>query len=86
MKTNTTARDLREMILTELDNTPPGYMQEEKTICATLSITTKGEANAREMKAAFDRLEAENLIHCEVDALGKKRWCLTPAGAAALNC
>ena len=37
-----------------------------------------------EFDSAFRRLEADALIHCEIDAMGVKRWCITSVGRAAL--
>ena len=30
-------------------------------------------------------LQAEAMVHCEVDALGTLKWCITGIGRAALN-
>jgi len=78
------AQAIRLAILEELAHTPRGYMQAHRALCATAALTVEPEPKDMELDAAFARLEADALIHCEVDALGVKRWCLTAIGRAAL--
>lgn len=86
MNTDTPKRErtLRHALLTDLSHTPRGYMQPQEALAASARLAVCPEPDDAELSAAFRRLEAEAHIHCEVDALGIKRWCITPLGRAAL--
>lgn len=75
---------IRAAILEELANTPRGYMQPEKALAASLRLSIVPPPTEAEMDEALARLEADAMIHCEVTALGVKRWCITAIGRAAL--
>ena len=77
-------RRIRAAILEELANTPRGYMQPEKALAASLRLSIVPPPTEAEMDEALARLEADAMIHCEVTALGVKRWCITGIGSAAL--
>lgn len=76
--------ELRHAILEELANTPQGYMQTEKALRASLRLSVCPPPEEAEVHVAMRRLEADAMTHCEVDALGVKRWCITGIGRAAL--
>ena len=75
---------IRAAILEELANTPARYMQPEKALAASLRLSIVPPPTEAEMDEALARLEADAMIHCEVTALGVKRWCITGIGRAAL--
>lgn len=77
-------RRIREAILEELANTPRGYMQPQKALAASVRLSIVPPPSEPEMDEALARLEADAMIHCEVTALGVKRWCITGIGRAAL--
>ena len=77
-------RRIREAILEELANTPRGYMQPQKALAASVRLSIVPPPTEAEMDEALARLEADAMIHCEVTALGVKRWCVTSIGRAAL--
>lgn len=77
-------RRIRAAILEELANTPRGYMQPEKALAASLRLSIVPPPTEAEMDEALARLESDAMIHCEVTALGVKRWCITGIGRAAL--
>lgn len=78
------AHTLRRTLLTDLSHTPRGYMQPQEALAASARLAVCPEPDAGEIDESLRRLEAEALIHCEVDALGVKRWSITTAGRAAL--
>lgn len=77
-------RTLRRTLLEDLGNTPRGYMQPQEALEGSARLAVCPEPGTGEIDNALRRLEAEAMIHCEVDALGVKRWCITPLGRAAL--
>ena len=77
-------RRIREAILEELANTPRGYMQPQKALAASVRLSIVPPPTEAEMDEALARLEADAMIHCDVTALGVKRWCVTSIGRAAL--
>lgn len=77
-------RRIRAAILEELANTPRGYMQQQKALAASVRLSIVPPPTEAEMDEALVRLEADAMIHCEVTALGVKRWCITGIGRAAL--
>ncbi|MGN0867949.1 MAG: hypothetical protein ACI4O9_00280 [Akkermansia sp.] len=77
-------RTVRRTLLEDLSNTPSGYMQPQESLEGSARLSVCPPPTHAELLAAFGRLEADALIHCEVDALGTKRWCITAAGRAAL--
>ena len=81
-----TAREitLRRAILDELDNTPRSYLQPDRALRASLRLSVCPPPTDAETTDALRRLEAEAMIHCEVDALGTIKWCITSLGRAAL--
>ena len=79
------ARALRLAILEELANTPALYLQPERALVASLQLSLCPPPSAQEVQEALDRLEADALIHCEVDSLRGKRWCMTSLGKATLR-
>ena len=79
------ARRLRRVILEELANTPRGYMQPQEAIENSTRLSLCPAPTDAELDDAFRYLEADALIHREVDRLGVKRWCITSLGRAALE-
>lgn len=77
-------RRIRTAILEELANTPRGYMQPQKALVASLRLSIVPPPTDVELDEALARLEADAMIHCDVTALGVKRWCITGIGRAAL--
>ncbi|MBQ3143363.1 MAG: hypothetical protein IJB89_02490 [Akkermansia sp.] len=77
-------RTVRRALLEDLANTPRGYMQPQEALVASCRLAVCPPPAEAELDAAFARLEADGLIHCEVDVLGVKRWCITASGRAAL--
>ena len=77
-------RRIRAAILEELANTPRGYMQSQKALAASVRLSIVPPPTEAEMDEALARLEADAMIHCDVTALGVKRWCITGIGRAAL--
>ena len=77
-------RRIRAAILEELANTPRGYMQPQKALAASVRLSIVPPPKDAEMDEALARLEADAMIHCDVTALGVKRWCVTSIGRAAL--
>lgn len=77
-------RTVRRTLLEDLGNTPRGYMQPQEALAASARLAVCPEPGAGEIDSALRRLEADGLIHCEADALGVKRWCITSPGRAAL--
>ena len=77
-------RRIRAAILEELTNTPRGYMQPQKALAASVRLSIVPPPTEAEMDEALARLEADAMIHCDVTALGVKRWCVTAIGRAAL--
>lgn len=77
-------RRIRAAILEELANTPRGYMQPQKALAASVRLSIVPPPTEAEMDEALARLEADAMIHCDVTALGVKRWCITGIGRAAL--
>ena len=77
-------RKIRTALLEELANTPRGYMQAQKALAASVRLSIVPPPTEAEMDEALARLEADAMIHCEVTALGVKRWCITSLGRAAL--
>lgn len=75
---------IRAAILEELANTPRGYMQPQKALAASVRLSIVPPPTEAEMDEALARLEADAMIHCDVTALGVKRWCITAIGRAAL--
>lgn len=75
---------IKRAMLTELANTPRGYLQPQQALVGALTLTVCPAATDAELDTAFRVLEADAMIHCEVDALGVKRWCITSIGRAAL--
>ena len=84
--TNTKKREstVRRTLLEDLSNTPRGYMQPQEALEASARLAVCPPPTDEEFDVAFRRLEADAMIHCEVDALGVKRWCITGIGRAAL--
>lgn len=78
-------RRIRYAILEELDNTPQGYMQPQRSLCSSVKLTVVPPPTDAEFDHALARLEADCQTHCEVTALGEKRWCITGIGRAALH-
>ena len=81
---NDRQRKIRTALLEELANTPRGYMQPQKALAASVRLSIVPPPTEAEMDEALARLEADAMIHCEVTALGVKRWCITSLGRAAL--
>jgi len=79
------ARALRLAILEELAHTPVRYLQPERALVASLQLSLCPPPASQEVQVALDRLEADALIHCEVDSLRGKLWCITSLGRAALR-
>jgi len=77
-------RRIRAAILEELANTPAKYMQPQKALVASVRLSIVPPPTEAEMDEALARLEADEMIHCEVTQLGVKRWCVTSIGRAAL--
>ena len=77
-------RRIRAAILEELANTPRGYMQPQKALAASVRLSIVPPPTEAEMDEALARLEADEMIHCEVTQLGVKRWCITGIGRDAL--
>ena len=77
-------RTIRRTLLEDLSHTPRGYMQPQEALVASCRLAVCPPPEAHEFEAAFRRMEADALIHCEVDAMGVKRWCITSIGRAAL--
>lgn len=77
-------RTIRRTLLEDLSHTPRGYMQPQESLVASCRLAVCPPPAEAELDAAFARLEADDLIHCEVDAMGVKRWCITAIGRAAL--
>lgn len=78
------ATELRHALLEELANTPAGYLQPEKALRASLRLSVCPPPTEAEVDTALRRCEADAMTHCEVDALGSKRWCITGIGRAAI--
>lgn len=80
-------RDLRirTTILEDLDNTPRGYMQSQRSLTASVCLLLVPPPSDAELDHALARLEADCQAHCEVSPLGEKRWCITGIGRAALH-
>lgn len=78
------AHRLRRVILEELTHTPCGYMQPQEAIENSTRLSLCPAPTDAELDDAFRYLEADALIHREVDRLGVKRWCITAIGRAAL--
>lgn len=76
---------LRRAILEELDNTPRSYLQPDRALRASLRLSVCPPPSDAETTDALRRLEAEAMLHCEVDALGALKWCITGVGRAALK-
>lgn len=77
-------RVIRRTLLEDLGHTPRGYLQPQEALVASARLSVCPPPTEGEFDAAFRRLEADALIHCEVDALGVRRWCVTSLGRAAL--
>jgi len=77
-------RTVRRALLEDLANTPRGYMQPQEALVASCRLAVCPPPAEAELDAAFARLEADDLIHCEIDAMGVKRWSITAIGRAAL--
>ena len=77
-------RIIRHRLLEDLSNTPRGYMQPQEALEASARLSVCPAPTDAEFDGAFRRLEADALVHCEVDAWGVKRWRITPLGRAAL--
>lgn len=77
-------RRIRAAILEDLDNTPQGYMQSQRSLTASVRLLLVPPPSDAELEHALARLEADCQAHCEVGPLGGKRWCITGIGRAAL--
>lgn len=77
-------RTIRRTLLEDLSNTPRGYLQPQEALEGSARLAVCPPPTSAEFDSAFRRLEADALIHCEVDAMGVKRWCITGVGRAAL--
>ncbi len=77
-------RTIRRTLLEDLSHTPRGYMQPQESLVASCRLSVCPPPAEAELDAAFARLEADAMIHCEVTQLGVKRWCITAIGRAAL--
>ncbi len=77
-------RTIRHALLEDLSHTPRGYMQPQEALVASCRLAVCPPPAEVELDTAFARLEADGLIHCEVDVLGVKRWSITASGRAAL--
>ena len=77
-------RTIRRTLLEDLSNTPRGYLQPQEALEGSARLAVCPPPTSAEFDSAFRRLEADDLIHCEVDAMGVKRWCITGVGRAAL--
>lgn len=75
---------LKYAILEELHHIPTGYMQPERALRSSLALSVCPRPPESVIDAALRRLEADGHIHCEVDDLGIKRWCICAAGRAVL--
>ncbi len=75
---------LRAAILEELNNTPRTYLQPSAALFASLRLSVCPPPTDAEISDTMRRLEADALIHCEVDAIGVTKWCITGLGRAAL--
>ncbi len=85
--TNAKQRDrrIRAAILEDLDNTPQGYMQSQRSLTASVGLLLVPPPSDAELDRALARLEADCQAHCEVSPLGEKHWCITGIGRAALH-
>lgn len=79
------ARRIRAAILEELANTPRGYMQSQRSLLASVSLSVVPPPTDAEYDEALARLEADAHVHCVISALGEKRWTITGVGRAAVN-
>ena len=77
-------RTIRRTLLEDLANTPRGYLQPQEALEGSARLAVCPPPTDAEFDSAFRRLEADALIHCEIDAMGVKRWCITSVGRAAL--
>lgn len=77
-------RTIWRTLLEDLSNTPRGYMQPQEALEGSARLAVCPPPTAAEFDSAFRRLEAEAMIHLEIDAMGVKRWCITGVGRAAL--
>lgn len=77
-------RTIRRTLLEDLSHTPRGYMQPQEALEGSARLAVCPPPTAGEFDSAFRRLEADAMIHCEIDAMGVKRWCITGVGRAAL--
>lgn len=84
MRDKNRERRVRSEILDELANTPRGYMQPDRALAASLRLSIVPPPSDAELSDALARLEADAMIHCDISALGEKRWCITGIGRAAL--
>lgn len=75
---------IRRTLLEDLANTPRGYLQPQEALEGSARLAVCPPPTSAEFDSAFRRLEADALIHCEVDAMGVKRWSITAIGRAAL--
>ena len=74
----------RRTLLEDLANTPRGYLLPQEALEGSARLAVCPPPTDAEFDSAFRRLEADDLIHCEIDAMGVKRWCITGVGRAAL--
>lgn len=76
---------MRRAILEELDNTPRTYLQPDRALRASLRLSVCPPPTDAETTDALRRLEAEAMVHCEVDPLGAIKWGITSLGRSALK-
>lgn len=81
----TPEQKLRISILRELAETPAAYLQPETALRATVSLLVVPPPTDAQITAALSRLEADDMVHCEVSPLRGKVWNITTAGRAALS-
>lgn len=75
---------LQILVLEHLNHTPTGYLMPETGLLAHLNLSIVPAPDAAEFAGLMRRMEADRLAHCEVSALGVKKWSITAAGRAAL--
>lgn len=76
---------LRITILRELEQIPSNYLQPEDALRASVKLLIVPPPTDAQIAAALSRLEADELVHCEVSPLRGKVWNITTAGRAALS-
>lgn len=75
---------LRIEILRELAAVPVTYLQTDQALRASIVLLMVPPPSSAQITAALSRLEADDMVHCEVSPLRGKVWNITTAGRAAL--